>query len=348
MPPSRWIAIVIVLGAALILAPYASVIALAVWVGVFARRLHLPLTRGLGGRKHVAAWITVGALMLLAVPIGLLVTTIVLDAIELVQRVLSSEETRSRLSELVAGDDEQPRSASDLAGLVVSHSGRAWSLASRIAGHAAALVIGVFVFFTGVFAVLVDGERWYTWIERHAPAPPSTVRRLAGAFMETGRGLFIGIGGAGVLQAAVATVAYLVLGVPHALALGFLTLIASVLPAIGTALVWVPVAVGLAITGRTTEAIVLAVIGVAAIGTIDNLARPWLARRGHLQLPTFLVLVSMFGGIAVLGGWGLLMGPLLVRLAAEVLVIARQEREAAPLAGDVASAHPPRDAPTAS
>ena len=323
---ARWIGIAIVIGAAWVLAPYVAVICLSVWVGVFARRFHLPLTRALRGHSHAAAWITVFALALLLVPVGILVASIIDDAIELVERVLTQEPMRTRLSELVTGTDGNGRSTTELFGMVMNQGGRAWSLATQIAGTAATFVIQVFVFITGVFAVLVDGERWYTWIEKHTPAPANAVRRLADAFMETGRGLFIGIGGAGLLQAIVATIAYYALGVPHALALGFLTLVASLIPAVGTTLVWGPVAAGLAINGETTDAVILTVVGVAGIGTIDNLARPWLARRGNLHLPTYVVLVSMFGGIAVLGAWGLFMGPLLVRLAAEVLVIAREER----------------------
>jgi predicted PurR-regulated permease PerM len=108
-----------------------------------------------------------------------------------------------------------------------------------------------------------------------------------------------------------------------------LTLLFSVIPAIGTALVWVPVAAGLAITGRTTAAIALGVVGVAVIGSVDNVARPYLARRGHLQLPTWVVLIAMFGGIALIGGWGLLLGPLVLRLAKEALLIRASLRASA-------------------
>jgi predicted PurR-regulated permease PerM len=60
------------------------------------------------------------------------------------------------------------------------------------------------------------------------------------------------------------------------------------------------------------------------IGSIDNLARPWLSRRGKLQLPGFVVLVAMFGGVELVGGWGILFGPLVVRLAKEALEVRRE------------------------
>ncbi|MEJ7603914.1 MAG: AI-2E family transporter [Kofleriaceae bacterium] len=125
----------------------------------------------------------------------------------------------------------------------------------------------------------------------------------------------------GAALVAVPSGAWILLAVWMGLYAAMLTLLFTVIPAVGTALVWAPVAAGLAITGRTTAAIILAVVGVAVIGSIDNLARPWLARRGELQLPSWVVLVAMFGGIELIGGWGLVIGPLVVRLAKDALVI---------------------------
>jgi predicted PurR-regulated permease PerM len=137
-----------------------------------------------------------------------------------------------------------------------------------------------------------------------------------------------GIAGAGLLQALAASAAFLVLGVPQALPLGLLTLIFSIVPLVGTALVWLPVAAGLAMTGRLYEGIGLGIYGAVVIGSLDNLARPWLTRFGNLQLPGFVVLVSMFGAVELFGGWGILFGPLIVRLAKEALEVRREAVQA--------------------
>jgi predicted PurR-regulated permease PerM len=85
----------------------------------------------------------------------------------------------------------------------------------------------------------------------------------------------------------------------------------------------VPVAAGLALSGRTTAAIVMAAIGVLVIGTVDNVVRPVFSRFGQLRLPTFAILIAILGGFAVFGTWGILLGPLFVRLAVEALDIYR-------------------------
>jgi predicted PurR-regulated permease PerM len=259
--------------------------------------------------------------VLVVVPAGVLLTSLVAEAIDLIQRLMSSTRARELVQQLVAGDGGRRQSSSDLVEFVMNQSGRAWALAQQIAGTAARGVIGVVIVIFGAYAILVDGHGWYAWIERHAPISGSALRRLADAFVETGRGLLFGIVGAGLAQSIVATIVYVALGVPQPFAHGLLKLVPSLIPAVGTAVVWVPVAVGLAATGRPVAAVVLGILGLAVIGTVDNLARPYLARRGRLQLPTYVVLVAMFGGIAVIGVWGVIVGPLVVRLAKEALVI---------------------------
>ena len=311
----RWVRWVILAGAAILLAPLAPAVMLALWLSGLARVLHDPLTRLLRGRVRLAAALTVIVLTLILIPFVFVITTLLLDAYDLVMQLARSPRGKQVLEQLVAGNGPD----SSLWDVVLGQQERAWSILQQIAGTATRVVIGFVVILAGTYGVLVDGQRWYEWVERHAPMSPALVRRLRDAFVETGRGLFIGIGGAGLAQAVIATVAYLALRVPHAFELGLLTFCFSVIPAVGTAIIWVPVAFGLALTGRDVAAIILAVCGVAVIGTVDNLVRPFLARRGRLQLPTYVVLVAMFAGVMAIGAWGLLVAPLAVRWVKAVL-----------------------------
>jgi predicted PurR-regulated permease PerM len=88
---------------------------------------------------------------------------------------------------------------------------------------------------------------------------------------------------------------------------------------VGTGLVWVPIALGLFFTDRPVRAAILVVLGVAVIGSVDNLLRPVFSRWGALKLPLFLLFVSVFGGLAAFGTWGALLGPLVLRLTMEAL-----------------------------
>lgn len=304
---------------AILLWPLAPAVMLALWLAAFARLLHRPLARALGGRVRLAAALTVVALTLVLVPFIMVVISLAADAYELAVDLLSSPRGKVVLEQLVSHNGPREPGFSGLWNLLLSQQERAWGILQQIAGTAARVVISMVVVLAGTYGVLVDGRRWYVWFEQHAPISPAMLARLRDAFFETGRGLFIGIGGAGLVQALVATIAYLALGVPHAFELGLLTFAFSIVPAVGTAVVWIPIAAGLALTGRTGAALILAACGIGVIGTVDNLVRPWLARWGNLELPTYVVLVAMFSGVMVIGPWGLLVAPLAVRLTKAVL-----------------------------
>lgn len=349
-----WLLAVLVFAGGYMFWPFFPWMAMALWLGLYARRFHEPLTRRLGGRTNLSAAITVSMLLVVALPIAAVFTTIVLDAIALVQRLMATEEFKNVLVKLAQGSNgttnggsatphldsakDVVSTASGAMDILLAQGDRALTILRSLAGMAASFVIGLLIMVTGMFGVLVEGKSWYVWIERHSPLQPIHFRRFGEAFVETGRGLWWGIIGAGFLQSVIATIAYFAVGVPSALPLGALTLLFSVIPAIGTAIVWVPVAAGLALTGEPIAALSLAIVGLFVISTVDNLARPWLAHKGKLQLPTWIVLVAMFGGIEVFGGWGLVLGPLFVRIAKEALVISREAR-------DPATSSPPSSPP---
>ncbi len=333
----RWLLALLCVGAAIILHPFAPWIVLGLWFGLYAERVYQPMIKVFAGRRGISATVTVLLFVIVLLPIAGLIGSLVIDAIALVQRLLDSKEGHSILERLAGGDagpgkgtEPSLTSADGIIELLREQGGRALTVFTQLASVAIHVAIGILIMVSGMFGVLIDGRSWYSWVEQHAPIPADALHRFAAAFVETGRGLAWGVVGAGALQAIVATAAYLIIGVPSALALGMLTLIFSVIPAIGTAIVWVPVAAGLAVTGRTGAAIALGVIGVVVIGSIDNVARPMLTKRGQLQLPTYVTLIAMFGGVELLGGWGLMLGPLIVRLAKEAILI-RSEALANPV-----------------
>jgi predicted PurR-regulated permease PerM len=330
----RLVLLGLALAAALTFLPLWTPLVVAAWVAVLARPLLKRTARLTGGRHRAAGALVVALVVLLVVPLATALVSLSRGAIELGQSIAHSDGAKSALIAIVSGGDTSAgaattsifRSPEKLIALVQEHGAQALSLASGIAGAATSAMLGLFVFVYAVYVFLIDGPSMYAWAEAHAPLEPAQTRRLAAAFNETGRGLFIGVGLTGLAQGVLATITYVALGVPRALVLGLVTCFASLIPSVGTALVWVPIAIGLALAGKTGSAIVMAVVGVLVIGTIDNVLRPAFARFGRLELPTFVLLTSIFGGLAMFGTSGLLLGPLLVRLAKEALLIARSER----------------------
>lgn len=334
----RWVVLALAIGALATFVPLWAPLVLAAWFAVLGRPLVKRVAGATGGRSRAAGGLVVILLMAVFVPLGGALVSLTRGAIELGQNVLSSGSAKSALIAVVSGGGsaDAPGGGQDLLGTLKSpgrifafvqeHGATAAHIVGSAAGVATEALLGLFVFVYAVYVFLVDGPAYYEWLENHAPIERSHLRRLVGAFNETGRGLLVSVGLTGFAQGLVATITYFALGVPRAFVLGLLTCVASLLPSVGTALVWVPVAVGLALAGHTVAAAIMAGVGVVVIGLIDNVTRPIFARFGELQLSNFVLLTSIFGGLAIFGTWGLILGPLSVRLAKEALVIARADR----------------------
>ena len=92
----------------------------------------------------------------------------------------------------------------------------------------------------------------------------------------------------------------------------------SVLPFFGSWIVWGPAAIGLTITGRVWDAIIIVIIGLALVHPVDNVLRPAIAASAT-HLNGLLVLIGLLGGIQAFGVSGLLFGPVLVMIGATIL-----------------------------
>ncbi len=345
----RWIVFALVIAALATFAPLWVPLVLAVWIATLTRPLLAKLAKVTRGRRRAAGALVVLLVMLMVLPLALIVVSLVSGALDLGEKVAQSADAKQALIALAAGGENKDgeekilsalKSPQEIIKLVQEYGSQALQIAKGVAGAASKIFVGIFIFVYAVYVFLVDGPSIYEWLEKHSPISEEHTRRFTAAFHETGRGLFVGIGLTGLAQGAIATITYLILGVPRALVLGLLTCVVSLIPSVGTALVWVPVAIGLLLAGKTVSAIVMAVVGVAVIGTIDNILKPVFLRFGKLELSTFVLLTSIVGGVLAFGPGGLLLGPLLARLAKEALLLARADRPAAAVAMDPSQSPP--------
>ena len=122
----------------------------------------------------------------------------------------------------------------------------------------------------------------------------------------------------GLVQGVLAALGFWLTGVPQPLFFGFATALASVIPAVGTLLVWVPAGLYLFTMGHPAGAIVeLAWGALLVVGACDYVIRPRVA--GDSAMPTLLAFIALFGGLEVLGVSGLIVGPVVMSLAVAVL-----------------------------
>jgi predicted PurR-regulated permease PerM len=120
------------------------------------------------------------------------------------------------------------------------------------------------------------------------------------------------------VQGIVLGISLVLLGVNGAILWGLMTGILSFLPLVGSALVWVPVAVWLAVTGHLVKGIILALVGLLILGNVDNVVRPLLLA-GKSKINTLVLIVSLMGGVSAFGFIGIVLGPLVAVLFTAIL-----------------------------
>jgi predicted PurR-regulated permease PerM len=123
-----------------------------------------------------------------------------------------------------------------------------------------------------------------------------------------------------IIQGALATIAYALLGIPNALLWGGITTLVAFLPLIGTPLVWIPICIYLALQGQVWQCVVLAVYCAIVVSGIDNVLRPWIMK-GTTKIHPLWSFLAILGGLISFGALGLLVGPLIVSLGVSALRI---------------------------
>ncbi|HWA77051.1 MAG TPA: AI-2E family transporter [Polyangiaceae bacterium] len=321
----RWMVVLLSVAALFALGPLWAPLLLAAFAAVVAAPFHARLSKKLSGRKGSAAALTAGLLVLLLLPMVVVVFSVSASLLALPGQLHGSKGASDVWQRLSSSSGGMPElSPQSLLEFGKKHGAQALGAATSFFGALATAAVGLFLFVYGFHTFLVDGRRTYAWALRHSPIPRANLRRLGDAFSESARGLLIGVGLTALIQGVTATIGYVALGVPQPLVLGLITCVAALIPSVGTALIWAPVTLALFLTGRPVAAAIMLGIG-AFVSVVDNFIRPALSKYGELSMSTFLLLVAMLGGITAFGPMGLLLGPLLVRLAIEAWEILHDE-----------------------
>jgi predicted PurR-regulated permease PerM len=296
------------------------------WAAVLAT-VFFPLQRRyvarLGGRRSLAALATMLTIIgLVVVPIFLIGLAVAREAIALHDQITSGA---IDLQAPIRFLQRLPPLAShyvrgfgiDVEGVVQRLSTSAVAASQFIASSALGIgqdVLRVtalfFLMLYMLFFFLRDGSQLVATLIRLLPLGDVRERQLLAKFAEVSLATIKGTLVVGFVQGAIGAGFFWALGIPAPVFWGTLMAMFSVLPAVGSGLVWLPAAVILLGMGHVVKGIILIAAGVLIIGLVDNVLRPVLVGRAT-QMPDYLVLLATLGGIAVFGVSGFVVGPVI-------------------------------------
>jgi len=174
-------------------------------------------------------------------------------------------------------------------------------------------VLSFFIMLYLLFFMLRDGAGLSLMMREAVPLDKSHTHFLLNKFTTVIRATIKGNVAVAIAQGTIGGLAFWFLGVQGTLLWAVLMAFLSLLPAVGAALIWGPVAIYFLATGHIWQGAVLIFIGVFVIGLVDNILRPLLVGK-ETQMPDYLVLMSTIGGMAIFGINGFVIGPVIAAL----------------------------------
>jgi predicted PurR-regulated permease PerM len=328
------VTIAVVAGVAVLLLPYVSGLLGAGVLYVIAAPLVHRRDRGDrgdrggcgGGRGRWAALLAVLALFAIIVLPGAWVVARLLaqlpDAVQSIQQSAAVQRLMAvRMGELDIGTHLR-----DAASEIIT-----WSSRQTLAaiGSMMDVTLNLVIALFGAYYLLLAADRLWDRTRAALPFASSTTERLRVRFHRTTEAMLLGVVLTGVVQGTVVGVAFAIIGLPHPLLWGAVTAFASVLPMFGSALVWLPGSLVLMAQQRYGAAALLAILGALLVSNLDNALRLVVYRRVS-QIHPMVTLVGAFAGVRAFGIAGILLGPLVLSYAIELL-LAQQDAAVAAL-----------------
>lgn len=177
-----------------------------------------------------------------------------------------------------------------------------------------------------LFFFLRDGQSMVERLLVMIPMDVSRKARLLEHLSAVTRAVVFGALFTGLVQGILVGIGFAIVRLPSPIVFGFLAAVASLVPLVGTALIWVPAAGVLAFQGRIGAAIFMLIWGAAAVSGADNVVRP-LFISGRAQISTLPVLIGLMGGLSAFGPIGMFLGPLIIALVLALLRFAEESRQ---------------------
>lgn len=206
--------------------------------------------------------------------------------------------------------DQILRKAGELAGRVGSFL--VSSLAATTRGTAV-FFFQLFIMLYAMFFFLIDGRKTLDRILYYLPLSSDKEDRMVERFLSVSRATVKGTLVIGIIQGTLAGAAFAVIGIEGAIFWGTIMAVLSIIPGVGTALVWIPAVVYLVAVGRPGAAIGLAVWCGALVGSVDNILRPRLVGK-DTKMSDLMILLGTLGGISLFGATGIVIGPIVAAL----------------------------------
>jgi predicted PurR-regulated permease PerM len=308
-------------------------VAPVLWAGLLAFML-FPVNRRLravlrGRHAQAATLLTIGAVLMIVMPLislGILFGRQASDLVAVLQSSAAAHQIQTptdvmqlpQVARFLAWvESSLPVDAAQLRDSVISAGQQVVQTALALGGSLFASVIGAVVAVVLslflLFFFLRDGESMVTRAMAVVPLDDRRKDQLLQHLANVIQGIVLGSLATAIAQGTLVGIGFGLTGLPSPIVFGVLAMAASLIPIIGTTIIWVPGALYLGLTGHWGAAIFLAAWSVGLVSMVDNVIRP-LFISSRAKITTLPVFIGLLGGIGAFGPIGIFLGPVVIAL----------------------------------
>jgi predicted PurR-regulated permease PerM len=302
----------------LLILPYFEALVLAAVFAGLLYPLHRRIARRIGRESIAALATTALALLVVVLPLTGLIGVLAREAVhvsEVVAPLVDGKNEIRDISSVVPRWVPYRGQILERANDVIKQTGT--FVVDRVTQATQSTVIfllDVFVMLYAMFYFLVDGRRLVALLNDYTPLGDEDKHEILTKGVAVTRATLKSLLVIGALQGVLGGVAFAAVGIESPVFWGLVLAVASVLPLVGTALVWVPATIALFLRGDTLQALALLAWCVfVVVGVLDYVLRPRLIGN-DVRMPDLVVLLSTLGGVAMFGVAGLIIGPVIAGL----------------------------------
>lgn len=267
-----------------------------------------------------ASAVLLAALLLIALPVTWLIGMLIDQAPDALQRLQNSD-VYARLGRMRVGDLEVGSELAKASGTLLS-----WFSSQLLVfvGGATSFVVNLLIAFFGLYYLLGSGPQLWATVRGYIPFSARTSDALLNRFFGVTEATLLGTALIAVLQGTLVGMGFWIVDLANPVFWGVVTAFASVLPVLGSGLVWLPATLVLLAQDRLGAAAIMLFIGVGIASNVDNIVRPLVYKRVS-DIHPMITLVGALAGVRYFGLLGILLGPLAIAYLFELLRAYREE-----------------------
>lgn len=274
------------------------------------------------GSKIAAASIVLVSVILIIVPLLYILRTAVMESMNLIRAIRSGEitleEPEERIQEFTGLDiDLSNQIQSAVEGLQL---GSFVSVVDTLIHLLIGLGLTVFL----LYYFLKDGDKFIGWLRSTIPLPGDVLDRIFERGDQIMKAVLVGHIFVAVVQGVLAGIGLFVTGIPNAVLWTVIMVVLSLLPIVGSFLIWGPAAVFLFLQGEFVLSGLLVLWGAVVVGISDDYLRPVIVDR-YAEVNPSVIILGVLGGIYVFGVMGIFYGPVIIGLLRATLDVFREE-----------------------